>query len=70
MIARNPEFTAKGVKRSLTRSGLVRLSVALDPAVFSKLQAIAAEHRSSVAEQVRIYVEIGLDEIQGEADAE
>ena len=70
MTTRPADLIAAGHQRSTTCGGLVRVSVSYAPAVFAKLQALAREHGTSVAEQVRILTEIGLDEKGGVDDGE
>lgn len=70
MTTRPADLIAAGHRRSTTCGGLVRVSVSYAPEIFARLQAIARQHGTSVAEQIRILTEVGLDETEGPADGE
>ncbi len=48
-------------RRKLTGGGLVRVSTAFAPDVFVKLQGLALANGTSVAEEIRLACELGLE---------
>lgn len=54
-------------RRSLTGGGQVRVSVCFVPEVFNRLRALAMANGTSVAEEIRLACEIGM-ETTGEDD--
>lgn len=55
----NPNWVAR---RSLTGGGLVRVSVSLAPEVFKAFQDLAQANGTTMAQEIRIAAEIGLEQ--------